>query len=278
MPSAPRSLAALTIGGAALAALFALLLVADPREITGAPAWLKPLKFSLSGALYGAGLWWITTRMPRERGTDRAGFAVAVLLGAEIAAIAVQAARGTTSHFNITTGVDAAVFRGMGLAIVSVWIATAWILWRHLRQPAADPGLAMAMRLGMTLTLVGSALGGAMLRPTPEQLATMQRGQRPPAVGAHTVGAPDGEGAMLPLIRWSAEHGDLRVAHFVGMHGLQLVPLALLGLRRARRSANDATERVAIWAVAALCAIATVGTLAQALAGHPLIALAARLP
>jgi hypothetical protein len=89
---------------------------------------------------------------------------------------------------------------------------------------------AWGLRLGLLLSVVGAASGGFMLRQTSEQ-------KQNPALkqfGSHTVGAPDG-GPGLPIANWSKNHGDLRVAHFLGLHGLQIIPIFgwwLLGRKR----------------------------------------------
>ena len=54
---------------------------------------------------------------------------------------------------------------------------------------------------------------------------------------AHTVGATDG-GAVLPVVNWSKQYGDLRIAHFVGVHALQLLPLFGFFIARQNRSAQ----------------------------------------
>ena len=123
----------------------------------------------------------------------------------------------------------------MGLAILVqtlAAIAVAAALWR---QRFADRAMGWALRLGMTITIVGAMTGGLMTQPTRAQLDAARAGQPMTVSGAHTVGAPDG-GPGLPGTGWSREHGDLRVAHFLGLHALQMLPLiAFLFTRRAGR-------------------------------------------
>jgi hypothetical protein len=84
----------------------------------------------------------------------------------------------------------------------------------------------------MLVTVLGSAAGGLMLRMTPEQAEAALVNHTVTAVGAHTVGAPDG-GPGLPGVGWSTLHGDLRVPHFFGLHGVQIIPfLAWIFARR----------------------------------------------
>lgn len=262
---------ALSGTGLVLLALLIPTLVAlwlDPRAITGAPAWLKPAKFAASAAIYALTLAWIFTTLPAWRRTRIlvSRVTATVLLG-EIAIIYLQAWRGTTSHFNVSTPLDAALFGIMGAAILAqtlTSVAVAVALWR---ERFADRALAWALRLGMTLTIVGAMSGAIMTAgPTPQQRAAAQATGRMPVVGAHTVGGPDG-GPGLPGTGWSTTHGDLRVPHFIGLHALQV--LLLVGLVIRRRP--DATRlRVTLAAAAAYTALFA-WSLTQALRGIPLI-------
>jgi hypothetical protein len=162
------------------------------------------------------------------------GRGTAAIFIVEVAIIALQAWRGTTSHFNFTTPLDGTLFTLMGSAIVvqtllSVGVAVA--LWR---QQCQDRALGWALRLGMVITIAGASTGGLMTRPTDVQLEQMRATrQASPIIGAHTVGAPDG-GPGLPGTGWSVEHGDIRVGHFIGLHALQALPLIAWLLWRRR--------------------------------------------
>lgn len=213
-----------------LAALVVALagLVLDPRTITGMPAWTKPAKFATSTAIFMLTLAWIFTYLPSWGRLRRiVGRATAVILVLEVAIVYLQAWRGTTSHFNASTVLDGALFTVMGAAIgiqTLLTIAVAIALWR---QPFVDRSLGWALRLGLMISIVGASTGGLMVAPTKAQLAEAHVTHRLPIAGAHTVGAPDG-GPALPGLGWSREHGDLRVPHFLGLHAMQLLPLAVL--------------------------------------------------
>ena len=210
-------------------------LLVDPRVITGAPAWLKPFKFAISTAVYSLTLAWIfgwLTGWPRVRRV--VGWTTAIVFVLEVAIIDAQAWRGTTSHFNVSTPLNAVLFSVMGAAILLqtlVSVAVAVALWR---QPFTDRTLAWALRLGMTLTIVGALTGPLMTRPTAAQLAAARAGARLTIVGAHSVGGVDG-GPGLPVTGWSREHGDMRVPHFIGLHAIQALALVAIGLTRWRR-------------------------------------------
>ena len=266
--SAPLTAAGLLMIAVLAAAVIGLAI--DPRIVTGAPVWLKPAKFAASIAIYTLTLAWIFSLIPAWTRTCRiVGWTTAVTLVLEMVIIGLQAFRGTTSHFNVATLVDGILFGVMGAAIVVQTLSTVAVavaLWRH---QLPDRALGWALRLGMTITIVGAMSGGLMTQPTRQQLDAAQAGQRMVIAGAHTVGAPDG-GPGLPGTGWSTGHGDLRVPHFLGLHALQLLPLVAIVL--ARRKVRD-PQRVRFTIVAAASYVVLFGILlSQALRGQSVMA------
>ena len=266
--SAPLTAVGVLMLAVAVASLVGMLV--DPRVITGAPAWLKPFKFAISTAIYSLTLAWIygwLSEWPRTRRV--VGWTTAIVFVLEVAIIDAQAWRGTTSHFNISTTVNAVLFFVMGGAILVqtlVSTAVAIALWR---QRFSDESLGWALRLGMTLTIVGALTGPMMTRPTAAQLAAARAGERLTIVGAHSVGGVDG-GPGIPVTGWSREHGDLRIPHFIGLHAVQALALIALGLRQWRTP--EAVRVRAILAAAASYASLYLLLLWEALRGRSLVA------
>jgi hypothetical protein len=245
-------------------------LAVDPRIVTGAPVWLKPAKFAVSIAIYTLTLAWVFTLIHGWVRTRRiVGWMTAATLVLEIAIIGLQAYRGTTSHFNVATPFDGVLFSVMGAAIVVQTLSTVAVAIALWRQPFADRALGWALRLGMTITIIGAATGGLMTQPTPQQLEVARSGGQMTVAGAHTVGAPDG-GAGLPGTGWSTEHGDLRVPHFLGLHALQVLSVIALGLSRRRRVSDGVRLRLTVVAAASYTGLFGI-LLSEALRGQSVL-------
>jgi hypothetical protein len=267
--SAPLTVTCILMAAALVASCVGIFL--DPRIITGVPAWLKPAKFAVSTAIFSGTIAWLfryITIWPRFM--RAIGWILSIVLVFEVAIIDLQAARGTSSHFNAATSRDAALFAVMGVAIGFLWLASMAVLIALFRQKFQNPAWGWLLRLGMLTTVLGSAGGGLMLRMTPEQAANIRATHQVRAVGGHTVGAPDG-GPGLPGVGWSTQHGDLRVPHFFGLHGVQIIPF-IGWLLISRRRIQDPRRQTRFAFALAASYLAWIGILAwQALRGQSII-------
>jgi hypothetical protein len=249
---------------ALLAVVSTVGIVADPRVLTGAPIWLKPFKFAVSFVLYGTTLAWMLSLLPRRgRIAEWAGTIIVAMAVVEMVVIVGQVVRGTTSHYNETTPLNAALWQAMGASIMVLFTAHVVIGIVVLRQPIADRAAAYAVGLGLGLSLLG------MLAAVP-MVAGQDTGVEGIS-GAHSVGVPDG-GPGLPLVGWSTIGGDLRIGHFVGLHALQALPILAILLSRFVGTRLDERTRVRLLVVAGgAYGVFTMLLTWQALRGQPLL-------
>lgn len=227
-------------------------LIFDPRVITGAPAWLKPAKFSISVSVYCFTLVWLLGFLKNQpRFVRIVTQAIVFSLAIEMLVIITQAARATASHFNMSAPLNSFLWITMGAFIMLVWVMTLVLTVVLIRQPLPDKAIAWSLRLGLIVSLLGMAAAFLMVRPTPGQRVSAD-GVRPKIVGAHSVGVPDG-GPGLPVVGWSTVAGDLRVAHFFGLHALQILPFfGWLITRKRRQSFLKEVHRLALVWITAL--------------------------
>jgi len=245
----------LTLLGLALAT--AAMQALDPSVLaSGINVWVKPTKFLVSVGVFAlTAAWFFGYVRPERRGSRTMRWTAASLILAgtfELAWIGWQASQGLESHFNHDTPFYDMMYSLMGLFAVILIGSTLPLAWEIARRPAAGirSDFVAAVVIGLALTfLLGGGLGGYMS-----------------AQPGHSVGATGGH---VPLFGWNQSGGDLRVAHFLGIHAEQALPILafLIGGFAAK-------VRWMMLAAGTLAYVAlTFAVFAQAVAGRPLLPL-----
>ncbi|HLU07671.1 MAG TPA: hypothetical protein VKZ91_14025 [Woeseiaceae bacterium] len=244
------------VGGLHIVLLLATFvgLVTDDRLIMGVNAWLKPAKFMFSIAVYVWTVAWFSKYIRRPRWLlSSVSVVISATMIVESTCILLQAARGTTSHYNVATDFDAAIFQTMGIMIgIDMFMAVVILFMFSRPSIRLRPVYLWSIRAGIVIFLAGGAIGGTMV-----------------AHGAHTFGAPDG-GPGLPFLNWSTVGGDLRIAHGLALHALQILPLTGYAISCWSAVPRTATKFALLAIVVVAYAAAVFMLYRQGIAGTPL--------
>ncbi len=204
----------------------------DDREVMGINVWIKPFKFFISTAVYTLTVGFLITLYPYSNLKKHIiRNLVSWTLLFELVIVSLQAGRGVQSHFNTSSDLDGSLFAAMGILIAINVLIMVWFAIDTLRlKLKTSRTIQWAIFFAWLITIFSSWVGGQMI------------GQM-----SHNVGVADG-GAGLPILNWSTVAGDLRVAHFFGLHSLQIIPLfALLVHRKLKTKLKSQTAIVLVF-------------------------------
>jgi hypothetical protein len=239
----------------------------DARLFQGVSVWLKPLKFQLSTGVYLLSLaffmGWLQADDLRSKKAQYLVWAAVVSGIFEVIYITAQGAQGLGSHFNLSSRFYANMYTLMGVAAVVLTSSSlvCAILIARSRSYALPPALKLSVVLGLLLTFVlGTGFGG--------YLSAQRAGHW---VGGALVNGAFTDSGGLPLFKWSRSGGDLRVAHFFGLHAMHFIPAFALVLAWAKLPQRSA--QLAIWGFAVAYTAFCVWTFVQATRGLPFLAI-----
>jgi hypothetical protein len=190
-------------------AVHAVVAAVDGGSWWGAVSWRKPVVFGMSLGILAWSVVWVLRQLPVRRW----GWWPAGLLGGasivELVSITMQRWRGEASHFNYRTGFDEAVWTVMSQAILLVALALGVLLVWSLVQFRGTPAARIAVVVGLSAMMVSGYVGYGMAAA----------GE---AAAAATGEAPDS------IVFGAA--GSAKLAHAMGLHGLQVLGFLAVGL------------------------------------------------
>jgi hypothetical protein len=218
-----------------------LALALETRTFNGINVWMKPFKFELSTAVHMATLAWfwgyLDDRFRTRRRVRAAAWIVGLIFAIEVSYIAYRAAFAEGSHFNNSTAAAAIAYPLMGIGILITIGITIWLGVLVLRS--REGGISPTLRLAIWLGLIGGSILGAI------------SGGYMSAQPGHWVGGVASDAGGVPLFGWSRTGGDLRVAHFVGLHAIQGIPVIGYLVQRMPAGRTIVWVSLLVWSVAA---------------------------
>lgn len=246
----------LTIAGIAFLAVSLGLLVAlllDSQTVLGINRWIKPLKFALSIAVFLLTISWVVKLLEAGSGQSLAwaGWVMMMAMVIEQVLITFQAARGVPSHFNISSGLNAAIYSFMGTAIFINTLVLGYLTLKVFQldgMAEISPATFLALRYGLILLVLGSLQGMYM------------------SASGHSIVGGAHSGVGLPFLNWSTLFGDLRIAHFIALHGIQVLLVVAYVL-----SLLSMNQTWPVHFVAGFILLLTTLAQLQAMAGKPLV-------
>jgi hypothetical protein len=192
-----------------LAIIFIFVWAFDKSIILGENAFLKPIRYFVTSGIFAFTIGWITYYINVKSFKTLTNWLFIISVVIENTIILLQAYRGVPSHFNVSDPFNKLMY-GLMVFSFAIFVFTIGLitikLFTQKKMPISQH-FTWGLRMGFLVFMLCSSIGIYMLK-----------------IMSHTIGGTDG-GPGLFFFNWSTKFGDLRVAHFLGMISIVVIPL-----------------------------------------------------
>jgi uncharacterized membrane protein len=178
-------------------------------SILGTGAYLKPLKYFTTLALFSWSIGWLIHHLYSTVIKKVVSISCAITMLIYSGIILLQSNKGVTSHYNLNTPFDKMLYYLLILMAFVFFMANVLLTVTFFNQKKIriSQHYTWGIRMGLLFFTFTLLIGFLMIINM-----------------SHTVGGEDG-GKGLPFLNWSSSNGDLRVSHILGVLALQIIPL-----------------------------------------------------
>lgn len=184
------------------------LLIFNHDIIAGENAWAKPTRYYISS---GISLWtfgWFLHLINSKSQIKVFSWLIAATLFFETTIIFIQSIRGVPSHFNTSNPFNA-MMNGLLLFLMLIFLIVVtyitYLFFTQKKMPISQH-YTWGLRMGLLNFVVFSITGLIMFAKLSHSTAGI------------------GNDSGIIFFNWSMKHGDFRIAHFMGVHSLQIIP------------------------------------------------------
>jgi hypothetical protein len=219
--------------------------------VLGINSMIKPMKFALSIWIFSWTMALILHYIKDKKQVKTYSWIAVISMAFEQIAISFQAFRGELSHFNTSNTFGIILFSLMGVFILTITLWTAYITYVFFQQRTypLTHSMVLSIKIALIYFTIFSLFGGYIS-----------------GLKGHTIGGID-EGKGLFFLNWNTVYGDLRVAHFFGIHSLQIIPL--MGILVGKFSTHPRFSLITVWLFSIVYLGFILFTLFQGLRGLP---------
>lgn len=210
----------------------------DPKTFNNSIAWIKPFKFSISISIFLITyIWMIQFTNDLDNFFSKVNLIFTIGFFLETLGILIQVFKNTGSHFNISSTLNKIIFTSMGIVITIITISYFFTGYKIFKKGTGLISRDNAIIYSVIISTIAMFSGFIMTStPTEKQKQIILNGSIPETFGSHSVGGEDDDtnSKRLTFVGWRLDIGDLRVAHFFGIHSMQIIPLFEFILRRRK--------------------------------------------